>query len=376
MKTVTFTIKEARDIPKKIGKVVSRGFDPKVAFVFASARQDMGAFSNAFSSLSIDVMGCSTGGNIFADGKNQVIFEDEAVVTLLDLNTDHYAYNVFNQKRLSSFELGLKIGEWGKSMFTRPCFLSVASGLKLNGEEYVKGVKTGAGEDIIMFGGLAGDETKFEQNYVFSGKDVLGNGSITIVFDSDKIDMKGMATSGWVGLGKDLSITVSDGNIVYSIDEQPALEVYKKYLSVKDSDLPAIGVEYPLLIKRDDGSSALRAVMGVDKKRNALIFAGTVPQDGIVTFSSSPGFEVIDRTKEKISGFYDSSPDAGMMLLFSCMARHLALGPIITEEIEYPVKKWGMPLSGFFTYGEIGTNSGKTCDFYNQTYTLVILKEK
>jgi hypothetical protein len=84
----------------------------------------------------------------------------------------------------------------------------------------------------------------------------------------------------------------------------------------------------------------------------------------------------MDRTKEQISKFHKTDDKAEMMLLFSCMARHLALGPIITEEISFPSEKWNVPMSGFFTYGEIGTNPGKKCDFFNQTYTLVILKEK
>jgi hypothetical protein len=188
--------------------------------------------------------------------------------------------------------------------------------------------------------------------------------------------MNGIATSGWVGLGKDLRITSSESNIVYSIDNEPALTVYKNYLNVQDSDLPAIGVEYPLLIKREDNSYALRAVMGVDREKEALIFAGTVPQDAIVTFSSSPGFEVIDRTKEKVGKFIKGNKNVEMILLFSCMARHLALGPTISEEIAFPADKMGIQLTGFFTYGEIGTNPGQLCDFYNQTYTLVFLREK
>ncbi|HSG68051.1 MAG TPA: FIST C-terminal domain-containing protein, partial [Bacteroidales bacterium] len=141
-------------------------------------------------------------------------------------------------------------------------------------------------------------------------------------------------------------------------------------------DLPALCIEYPLLVKRDDENFALRAVMGFDKERKSLIFAGTVPEDSIVTFSSSPGFEVIDRTCEEIKHFHKKHPKADLIILFSCIARHLALGPVINEEITYPAEKWNTTVTGFFTYGEIGTNDNSPCDFYNQTYSLVILKEK
>lgn len=376
MKTLSFTVNNADDIRSEMDNHLNNGFKPQLAFVFSSARQGIFEISKALSKYEIDIVGSSSGGNILAQDSGDIIFEDSIVITLLEINKHAYAYNIIAQDELSDLELGQKIGHWGISCFNQPNMIVIASGMSLDGQVLVEGILEAAGKDTNLFGGIAADDIRFEQNYVFNGQQVLEHGAIVLAFDKDKIEMYGMASSGWVGLGKDLIITASDGNVVYSIDAQPALEVYKSYLSVKDTDLPAIGVEYPLLIKREDDSYALRAVMGVDRKEKALIFSGTVPVDSIVSFSSSPGFEVIEKTKEKIAAFHQNHPQADMLLLFSCMARHLALGPVITEEISFAKDKWNLPLSGFFTYGEIGTNSGKQCDFYNQTYSLVIFKEK
>ncbi|MCK4570060.1 MAG: FIST C-terminal domain-containing protein, partial [Bacteroidales bacterium] len=260
-----------------------KDFTPGLAFVFATPRQSMHEISRAFSEYDLHIIGCSTGGNILVSDTENAIYENSTVVTLVELNKKHFAYLCRRREGKSSFDLGKEIGKWGLEKFKKPSFIVVASGLSLNGQEYVEGIMDSAGQDIIMFGGLAGDESNFKQNYVFSGQEVLENGSIAIAFDSDQIDIKGIATSGWVGLGKDLTITSSESNIVYSIDNEPALKVYKEYLNVEDSDLPAIGVEYPLLIKRSDNSYALRAVMGVDREKEALIFAGSVPQDATVS---------------------------------------------------------------------------------------------
>jgi len=376
MKTLSFTTPRAENIPAELDAHISNDFSPQLAFVFASALQGIHDISDAFKNYEVQVIGSSTGGNILADEKDTVIYEDAIVITLIEMEKRNYSYLALEQGAISDFEFGQRIGNWGASEFEDPHLIIIASGLGHNGQDLVEGIMDTAGRDIKMFGGLAGDDIRFEKNYVFSGHQVIENGAIVLAFDQSRIHIHGLATSGWVGLGKDLTVTSAESNIVYSIDNHPALEVYKKYLSVQDTDLPAIGVEYPLLIKRDDDTYALRAVMSVDREQQALIFAGSVPQDSIVTFSSSPGFEVIDRTKERIDKFHALHPEADMILLFSCMARHLALGPVITEEILYPVEKWDIPLSGFFTYGEIGTNAGKTCDFFNQTYSLVILKEK
>ncbi len=375
MKTISFAVNNPEEIKIKLDKQISTGFSPTLAFVFASVKPDIHITSQAFKDYPFPVFGCSTGGNILSDNSENCIYEEGAVVTLVEFNEKYFSYRIIERGSLSSFDLGRDIGLWGTSEFKDPAFIVVASGLSLDGKELVEGVLDAAGDDTIMFGGLAGDDTRFEQPFVFSGNTILDSGAISIALDKEHIDIKGLAFSGWVGLGKDLRVTSSIGNIVYSIDDEPALEIYKKYLDVKDADLPAIGVEYPLLIKHNKTFS-LRAVMGVDRENQALIFAGTVPQDSIVTFSSSPGFEVMDSTKEKINEFYEEHQDADMLLLFSCMARYLALGPVITEEINFSAEKWGIPVSGFFTYGEIGTNVGTRCDFFNQTYTFVILKEK
>lgn len=355
---------------------LATGFVPGLAFVFATERLGLEEISMAFKDYEFKVFGCSSGGNILSDGNEKVIYEDSAVITLLEINPDFFAHTIFKRKDLSSSEMGRKLGSWGASKFSKPCFLVAGSGLSINGQEMVEGVLKITGDDTVMFGGLASDDARFKNNYVYSGEMLLESGVVAIAFDAAHISMEGLAKSGWVGLGKDLVITSSESNIVYRIDDEPALRVYKKYLNVEDADLPTIGVEYPLLIKRADNSFALRAVMGVDREQEALIFAGSVPQDSIVTFSSSPGFEVMDRTKEEINEFYKNHKEADMILLFSCMARHLALGPVITEEISFPAEKWKLPVSGFFTYGEIGKNCNKRCDFFNQTYTLVIIREK
>lgn len=376
MRTLSFALHNASDVREQLHSPANSDFNFELAFVFASPRSDMEQVSRSFSDLDVPVVGCSTGGNIMVGEEDKVIYEDIPVVTLLDIDRKHFSYLCIEREDRSSYDFGAEIGKWGCREFSKPNFIVIASGLSLNGEEFVDGIVSASGEETTIFGGLAGDETKFEQNYVFSREKLIKNGAIALAFDAEHVDMDGIATSGWVGLGKDLTVTSSESNIVYSIDHEPALDVYKKYLNVKDSDLPAIGVEYPLLIKRDDGSSTLRAVMGVDKEMKSLVFAGSVPENAIVSFSSSPGFEVIDRTCERISEFHRENPEAEVLLLFSCMARHLALGPMISEEISFPSKKWGLPMSGFFTYGEIGTNTGRNCGFFNQTYTLVILKEK
>jgi hypothetical protein len=52
------------------------------------------------------------------------------------------------------------------------------------------------------------------------------------------------------------------------------------------------------------------------------------------------------------------------------------MGPLITTEIKLAPIKWQAPLAGYFGYGETGKNGNETSTFCNQSFTLVLLKEK
>ncbi len=351
-------------------------FNPNIAIIFASVDVDINELKCFFETEDIDVFGCSSCGEFVYNESSHDITEGSVVCMLMELLPDSYKLNLFNGDNITSFDLGSKVGNWTKEAYQNPGLLILASGLSTDGEALVRGIQHTTDDAIKMFGGLAGDDAKFKDTFVFSKDKVENNGTLAMALDLDVYEMQGLASSGWVGIGADKIVTSSEGNIVYTIDNQPALDVYKEYLNVSDNDLPEIGIEFPLLLKNKGREDVLRAVVNVDKVKKSLIFAGSVPQGSTVTFSSSPGFGIIELTKENINQFYNINKDADVLILFSCMARHNALGPTISDEIEDAWHKWNVPLIGFFTYGEIGNNFNSSCNFYNQTFTLVSLKKK
>jgi hypothetical protein len=352
------------------------GFGPVAAIVFTSVELDLDDLTAFLQGERLRVFGSTSCGEFLYDKGGKRISEGAAVCLLMDLEPETFDIAQFNGDGISSYDLGTAIGKWTAGIFKNPALLLLASGMETDGERLVRGIQHETGDGITMFGGLAGDDARFKDTAVFSESKAEHNGAMAMVFDLDRYDITGIAASGWVGIGADKIVTKSEGNIVYTIDHEPALEVYKNYLNVRDEDLPGIGIEYPLLIKKEGREDVLRAVINVDPARKALLFAGSVPQGAVVTFSSSPGFEIVEFTKDKIREFHERNNNTQVLILFSCMARHLALGPTIADEIEEAWQKWKTPLIGFFTYGEIGNNYKSDCDFYNQTYTLVSIKQK
>lgn len=376
MRIFTFSATSFTDFNKKFNNALAeKNFNPTLAFAFVSPELPITEIYKEFKNHNIALFGESSSGEILFDKTNESTLVKSGVFVLTDINPEFFKAKIFERKGKDSLSFGKEIGEFIHNCYNNPSVIIGGSGLDLDGQQLVNGIKEKTDENIVVFGGLAGDDGKFEQTYVFNEFGSTDSGASVVVFDNEKIELSGVATSGWVGLGMGLTVTKSEGNVVYTIDNKPALDIYLENLNISIDDMPAIGVEYPLLIKRDDNIDALRAVTGIDTEKRSLLFAGSVPQGSIVSFSISPGFDVIDHTKAKVMQFAEHNDKTDLFLLFSCVARHLSLGPMVDEEIKFVADKWNVPVAGFFTYGEIGTNLNKSCDFYNQTFTLVSIKD-
>jgi hypothetical protein len=292
---------------------------------------------------------------------------------LLDISRDAYRLNVFDGKGITSSQVGQSVAEWGETVYDDPAFMVMSAGLHADGEQIVNGIIYAMGRQVALFGGAAGDDLRRKDTFVFSASQVIADGVVALIFDQNAIELQGIAISGWKGIGTPKTITKAEGNIVYRIDDEPAHDMYNKYLNIGDD--PNLAAEYPLLLIRDDGSFVLRAVMLVNEDKS-IVYAGTVPEGAKVRFSMPAGSEIIDHAIEQMSEFNQQIPRSDAIVLFSCKGRHLALGPMVEDEISAVHKLWKVPLVGFFTYGEIGPVPQGRCDFHNHTLVPVLINEK
>lgn len=360
-----------------ISLLASNPIKPSLALVFCGPGHDIQALQSLFQSYDIELCGATTAGEI---AENQV-WEDTIVCLLLELPRDSFYVPEIGDSTSSIFQRAQKVGEDALERFSNPLVLVVASGLDTDGEAVINGLKSKLGSDATIFGGLAGDNFQMEATFVFNQQAKSSKGVCGIVFDGDKIRMEGLASSGWRPVGIEKVITHAEGNIVYTIDDEPALKVYQHYFGFSSELDPqkdivnTLGVQFPLLLERDYGKAVIRWPIMANPENDSLIFAGSLPQGAKVKFSIPPNFDIVQKIIEENKIFQQQFPDPDAMILFSCKARHVALGPMIQEEVEGLGKLWEAPMVGYFTYGEIGSLKDSPSDFHNETCSLVLLKE-
>ncbi len=379
MKAITLKGKSTSDITSQFNRIISDGYRPTLGIVFLSIAQDIKAITALMSSQNIQVFGATTSGE-FIDGD---IEDGSITVMLLDINPDYFKLSFSETGIVSSYDNAKRLGKLGKETFDDSAFIIVSGWLSQDGEAIVEGITQGYGKDVTIFGGMAGDDLKLEGPQVFTNKKISAQGLLAIIIDKTKVEINGIATCGWSAVGTTKTITKSDGNIVYTIDDNPALDMIMKYLGVEvDFDggkeiVTQIGAYYPLQMEREGVAPVMRTAMFANKEDRSLICAGNVPQGSKVRFSLPPDFDAIDIVVQECSQLRNNQqPQADALIMFSCISRNLSFGVMMSEELEQVQQVWNAPMIGFFSYGEYGKSKTGKHEFHNNTCCLVALKEK
>jgi hypothetical protein len=339
------------EIKSKYAKAIEDGFAPTLAIVFSSITRDRKSIVDFFSEKNVTVFGSTTAGEIVDDE----VLEHSSVIMLLDMNKENF--KILREEGSDTYSIASSLAKKAKETFSKPSIIVISSGLTIDAEQIIKGVKD-VDDTIPLYGGLAGDDLTMKASYVFSNTFESSNGLIALVVNRDKVEIHGLATSGWDDIGIEKTITKSEGNIVYTIDDEPAADVFVKFFKFAGTVDTAAEIvvmnfaQYPLQLKKDNGNVVLRAPMMVDADSKALIFAGGIPQGSKVKFSVPPGFDLIEKTADKVSALKNEIKNPDAVLMFSCKARHLALGPMTGDEAEKIRSIWNKPLIGFFTNGK------------------------
>ena len=309
-------------------------------------------------------------------------------MVVLALASDQIKFSTVAVDFLSqdSFKAGIKVGE--QFINNNIKYIQIFSdGLLGNGSKIVEGIQKVLGKNINIAGGTAGDGSLFTRTYQYHNDKVLTNSIVSVAFEGDFPFATGVS-SGWTPVGMAKEVTKSIDNVVYELDGQPALDVYKKFLGKHASLLPAVGVEYPLGLLgpqgdvEEDGYFLCRATMGVDHEKGSITFAGDVPQGAMVKMTMGNELDIVKAAKEAAQRALDQLKKKNIQpkvaFLYSCMARKIVLGSRTNEEILAVKEVIGkdFPIIGFYTYGEYAP-VGKhhlSC-LHNEVATITIIGE-
>ncbi len=307
------------------------------------------------------IIGSTTDGEIL----DNVVSTDKIIISISSFERADLKVSSLEHKG-DSFACGVGLAKKLLKRNTKVLFL-FADGLNTNGEIFLNGIKSISGDTIIA-GGLAGDGAKFKSTYIFSNDGIISSGAVGISVNSERLNIKTSYSFNWQEIGKVLNVTKAKNNRVYEIDGISTVDIYEKYLGANIANsLPAIGMTFPLVIKRG-GMKIARAVLGKEED-GSLIFAGNLHEGDKVQFGYGNSGMILSEatyTQEKIG-----MPNVESIFIYSCMARRRFLNESIAIELT-PLAHLA-PTVGFFTYGEFYKNINY--ELLNQTMTVLSMSE-
>jgi hypothetical protein len=334
------------------------------------------------------VFGCSTAGEICG---TQVSDESLVVTAVRFEHTRLRSVQVNLSRVAGSFQAGEWIAqrlpatihddETGREEALAHV-LVLSDGLKVNGSEFVAGLREHLPDGIAVTGGLAADGARFGETLVFHDGAPLPDTVAAVGLYGGRLKVGFGSLGGWDSFGPDRLVTKSKANVLYELDGQSALGLYKQYLGEHAKGLPATGLLFPLSIRSRSGETpVVRTILSLDEAAQSMTFAGDIPQGAYARLMKAN----FDRLIDGASGAARTSCEplgstaSELAILISCVGRKLVLKQRIEEEVEAvrEVLGPGAALAGFYSYGEISPfTPGAKCELHNQTMTITTLSER
>ncbi|MCK5781491.1 MAG: FIST C-terminal domain-containing protein [Flavobacteriales bacterium] len=374
MKTEQFIIR-AKD-----NEIKEFSFNPDLILLFVSS-----SFKN-IDSLKIFrkrypdsvITGCSTSGEV----EDINVHDHSVVATAVKFDKARVEYNeVYIASKDKSRHSGTELVEKFEQEGLKHLFV-LSEGLNVNGSYLVDGLRHQSNQKYSITGGFSSDGTRFEETFVITDELEFRTGMVVGVgFYGDDLKVGYGALGGWDSFGVDRIITKAKGNVLYEIDGEPVLDLYKNFLGDQAKNLPASGMLFPLSLRlKANNRPVVRTVISYSEKDKSLTFGGNVQEGAIVRLMKANMDRLINAAEgaAELSIEEIGNTHTDFAIIISSVGRRMVLNQLIEEEVEAVRDVIGEDaiMTGFYSYGEISPYiSGTKCELHNQTMSLTTFSE-
>jgi len=371
--------REAVDAALKSGGIEK----PDFVFMFATVGYNQRALVKAVREASggAPLCGCSGEGTIMRGEVDESNFS--LVIMAISSDQLHFMNGMGTGLKNDSGGVGRNLAatiapELGSSALALFLF---ADGLTFNFDRFLSGLENTLNLEghLPLIGGAAGDNWQLSRTYQYCNDQVFSDGISWALLSGDA-RMAWAVNHGCVATGVAHRITRCEENTIYEIDDRPALEVLKEYLT--DDEVVdwakavihlTLGFETPGHMEGYD-DYMIRFMPTKDDETGSFTIPTEVVKGTRIWMTRRDYEKVtrgIDRMAEQINEQLGENP-ARMVFQFDCCGRgkvflrdHQKTALLERLQQQIPDAPW----VGFYTLGEIGPVGKFNC-FHN--YTAVI----
>jgi hypothetical protein len=381
MKTKQIILKSASEIDTKLDLVAH--MEPDLILVFGALsffqNQQLPIALRKLAPNSI-IAGCSTAGEIAFDR----VYDDTCVISCIKFEkTKVLSRSTALREMNDSFNAGERLAK-ELPVVDLSAVIVFGVGVNINGSGLVSGLQSALPKHVSISGGLAADAGAFKQTWTIGPDGSTDNRIVAVGLYGNNINLSYGSFAGWQPFGPARKVTKSVQNVLYELDGERALDIYKRYLGDHAKDLPMSGLLFPfeMLGKDQEKSGIFRTILGINENDGSLTLAGDIDPNGylklmhsstekLIAGAETAAMHATDSLDKNISG-------ESLAILISCVGRKLVMGDRVDEEVEAVAEMLGKDVSitGFYSNGEIaGDKFLNECHLHNQTMTITLISE-
>lgn len=267
----------------------------------------------------------------------------------------------------------------------REVFITFSQGIEKNSTSFIRGIKEVLGIGFPVLGAISSDDFKYQNLSQFFQDQILQNSTVGLLMGGSFHLALG-CKHGFKPLGKPRFITKVDGYIIRTIDDKPAIEIYRHFLGkeadgLKDVTLNSYAAMYPLGIYLEEPHQyLLRNIIDILQDGSIVCHEG-VNQGAEVHLMISnkdscrnSAIEAAELVKASLG-----ERQAKLVIIFESLARHKILGHTAFNELQAikNVLGYTTPIIGMCTFGEIGPfgtlNDIKNIYLHNENILMVAI---
>jgi small ligand-binding sensory domain FIST len=226
-----------------------------------------------------------------------------------------------------------------------------------------------AAPTIPVLGGISSARTPEGHSALFFGDESCESGAVGVALEG--IEMLPCVSQGAAPLGREVTITGAEGNVINELAGRPALETLEQIigeLSPRERALVSGGLLIGIVIdggkpEYEQGDFLVRGVVGADRESGSVAVGASVREGQVLRVhardAQSADEDLRRALRLRVEAMGQAAP-AGA-ILFSCNGRGSAMFGTPDHDAEAVQRELkGAPAAGFFAAGEIGPVGGRS----------------
>ncbi|RZN35425.1 MAG: hypothetical protein EF813_08845 [Methanosarcinales archaeon] len=248
--------------------------------------------------------------------------------------------------------------------------------------------------ELSIVGGMAGDDFKMKETFVFCD-DRVATDALSVCLFASKMPLFTGVKHGHIPISRALKVTRAQANVLYEINGAPAWSVWKEETAeiarnigvdveklVDPAEIAQFFTNYSLgLATENEGQYKIRWPVSINDD-GALNFTCGITEGAVFRIMDGSDQEnQINAAEDAAVLAKESAENAGYfefagVLVFDCAVRQLMLGSRFPEAVDRFKKVLpGVPLLGWETYGELRLEPGQFSGFHNTTSVVLLLPD-